>query len=261
MPVAVAHEPFARHRAVFATQFGHGCREHVICARRQLGLEVVGERTRLDLDRIDQVTPRVRGGDAADPPLGHPQVHQARTEPVLVDPRRRRRVVFLRHEQRQREPAQHALGGAPPLGVVVAHVEQLARERQRVGGEAERGAQLAAHSVQVAPDVAAAVLQPVDLVLRGLARTAQVGALLEQRIAPVFQRHSALLEPAAHQGRLLRPGEEVRGILGRGELRTLEQRVVAAPAVGARAALCLRPRDLGVEFLQPVAADAGALEL
>ena len=51
-------------------------------------------------------------------------------------PRRRRRIVRIGHEQRQAEAVQQPLDRALPVALVLAHLDQLARERQRLLGEA-----------------------------------------------------------------------------------------------------------------------------
>ena len=91
---------------------------------------------------------------------------------AAVHPFRHSLVVRIGHQQRQAEAAQQAFGGAFPIALVVAHLDQLARERHvvfvQIQGRAQRGADLNLLII----DVAAAALQAVELDGKGLMRLA-----------------------------------------------------------------------------------------
>ena len=108
--------------------------------------------------------------------LGNPFVDQLRPsagdgEFALVHPSGDRLVVLLRHQQRQREPAQHPFGGPSPFAMLVVHVEEFTGVGQLFRRQPERRAQLRTHRDLLMRQVVGALLQARDLLDDGVALT------------------------------------------------------------------------------------------
>ena len=60
----------------------------------------------------------------------HAEIHQPGLQRGLIDPLADFGVMRVRHQQRQTKIVQQPLGGAFPVALVVAHLQQFAREGQ-----------------------------------------------------------------------------------------------------------------------------------
>ena len=105
----------------------------------------------------------------ANPLPGNPFVDQlcsdrlataaAEGEPSAVHPSGDGVVVLLRHQEREGEPAQHSFCGAPPVGVLVADVEEFTGIGKVLSRQPEGRAQLRTHLDLLHWQVVGAVLQ------------------------------------------------------------------------------------------------------
>src|SRR5690606_12469003 len=100
-------------------------------------------------------------------PRPYVEVHQACAEMLAVHPFRDVLVLRVGHQQRKAESVQQPLGGAFPVALLVAQLEELARERQVFLVDAEGRAQRFANTYLRRVDVAPAPLQTVDLLGQG----------------------------------------------------------------------------------------------
>jgi hypothetical protein len=62
--------------------------------------------------------------------FAYAEIDQAFAQVGLFDPLRHRRVESVRHQQRESEVVQQALGHTFPVALVVAHLQQFAGEGQ-----------------------------------------------------------------------------------------------------------------------------------
>jgi hypothetical protein len=97
----------------------------------------------------------------------HMEVHQPRAQVLTVHPVGDGLVVRVRHQQREAEAAQQPLGGAFPLPLVLAHLDQLAGEGQFVLADRQRRTQPVADADLGGVDVAPAPLKTFDLLGQG----------------------------------------------------------------------------------------------
>src|SRR5690606_25499788 len=187
-------------------------------------------------------------------PVEHTVVDEPAAQMRAIDPRRDGGVVLVRHEQRQTEIVQQALDRAFPVALVVAHLEQLAGERQRVGGQPERLAEPLAKREHRGRNVRPPKAQRRELRLERF-------ALLLQRA----HRHLLLGEPVLDfRLPLLERFERALGFASvRGEsgriARLVHAELTCEPGVKLRAPVplglpLLELRDLGFQLLDAVAA-------
>src|SRR5690606_15476687 len=187
-------------------------------------------------------------------PVEHTVVDEPATQMRAIHPCRDGGVVLVRHEQRQTELVQQALDRAFPVALVVAHLEQLARERQRVVGEPELGAEPLAKREHRGRDVRPPKAQRRELRLERFAlhrERAHRHVLLGE---PVLDLRLALLERFERALGFA----SVRGESGR-IARLVHAELTCEPGVKLRAPAALglpllELRNLGLELLDAVAA-------
>ncbi len=102
---------------------------------------------------------------------------------LALHPLRQRRVVDLGHQQRHAKAAQQALGRTFPVALVLAHLHELARERQFAFVYRQRRAQRLADANLGGFNVALAPLQALDLVGQG---GVLLTALAERKVLLAF---------------------------------------------------------------------------
>ena len=95
------------------------------------------------------------------------EVHQAGTQLLTVHPVHNGLVLPVRNQQREAEAAQQPLGGTLPIALIVAHLDELARERQFGLSDRQRRTQRVANADLCSVDVALAPLETVDLLGQG----------------------------------------------------------------------------------------------
>jgi hypothetical protein len=183
----------------------------------------------------------------------HVEVHQPRAQVLAVDPVGDGPVVRVGHQQRQAEAAQQPLGGALPLALVLAHLDQLARERQcrlrrsTAPRTAHRGCgpgrcrccSCAARGSRSPPISAVCCARPCERRNPARARGCQVGDAFAQAFGTLAMLRCWVRKAASSAGAAssMRP----RSCWKRSALRW-------------RCVVLLQAADLGREFLQPVAA-------
>jgi hypothetical protein len=162
--------------------------------------------------------------------------------------------VRVRHQQREAEAAQQPLGGAFPLPLVVAHLDQLAGEGQFVLADRQRRTQPVADADLGGVDVAPAPLKTFDLVGQGgvlFAPLAEGEVLLAFAVVEVGD---ALAQAFGALGDALLLGEKGGFIGWRRLVDAREQRCVAVGALLALVLLLLQTANFRRQFLQAVAA-------
>ena len=182
------------------------------------------------------------------------EIHQAAAQVVAVHPLGHRLVVRVGHQQGEAEAAQQALGGALPVALVLAHLQQLAGEGHVLDVDAERAAQRGADLDLAVVDVAAPAPEAVDLgaqrVVFELA-LAQADGVLGER---VLQLGVAVARVLAARGEVQALGGEGLAVGGGGGAEHRGELGVAARLGQARVAHLRQLADLGGEALEAVAA-------
>ena len=182
------------------------------------------------------------------------EIHQAAAQVVAVHPFGHGLVVRVGHQQGEAEPAQQALGGALPVALILAHLQQLAGEGHSVHIDAERAAQRGADLDLAVVDVAAPALEAVDLgtqrVVLELALAQGDGVLGEC----VLQLGVVVARVLAAGGEVQALGGEGLAVGGGGSVEHCGELGVAARLGQARVAHLRELADLGSETLEAVAA-------
>ncbi len=191
------------------------------------------------------------------------EIDQPTAQLAAVDPLGDRLVGRVRHQQGQAEAAHQSLGRTFPVALLVAHLQQLAREGHRLLRKTQRLAERGTDPDLLVVDIAAATLQALDLGLEGVVLElalaqghAMLGHLVLQIDIPSLQTLTHLCEPTPLR-------EEGRFVRGRALVETGRQLGIASclglPGVAQR----LQLLDLGSQAFEPVPAVFGhrALEL
>jgi hypothetical protein len=226
-------------------------------AVRQLALEPVVVR-RVGLDRqLARQRVAVQVGKFAARTATDAEIDQPPPELGLVDPLGDLGVIVVGHQQRQAEVAQQPLGGAFPVALVVAHLQQLAGKGHGVFGQRQRPTQCAAHRHLFGRDVAAPRLETADLgrqlVVFELA-LAQADAVLGELVL-----QPGLAFPGGFGQR--RPAlslVEKRRFVGAGRVADGAHQVgVALRLALPRLAIVVEPTNLGRQPFEAIAAVVG----
>ena len=241
---------------------GRRAARHVETAGQLVLQPVVERRVRLHRELPYQgVAMKLR--QLAPPRPAHPEVDEPAPEVLRIHPPGHPRVALVGDEQRESEAAQQPFRRALPVALLLAHLEQLARERHVRLVQVERAAERGAHGDLLRRDVAAACLEALDLAGEGivlLLPLPQVHAQLGQVVLKTGLVRSKLLGlvreacPLVEKGRVVRRGGLVHPA---GELR------VALGLACARFAFAFEPLNLSGQAFEAVAAvlGDGALQL
>ena len=202
--------------------------------------------------------PSRRGARSSAPPSTtarvRPQPRQPAAQPQPVHGVRERGVVALVDQERQRQRAQHALGGAAPGRLLLAHLHQLAGERQRRLVETQRRGDALARVDLLLRDVRLAPRQPFLLGARELEGLAHAVERHARRAVPVPRARA--LGGRGVDRRALLVDQRDEGLAGprQGQPQRLaaRDRLVAARVGGLR--LTLLPLAVALQRLQPPAA-------
>ncbi len=168
--------------------------------------------------------------------------------------------MLVGNEHGQREPVQHPLRGALPVGLAVPHRDQLADERQRVLPDSQLAAQPGAQ-VELAPrDVVLALFQAAQL-------RADLGGLLGQGVRPdpglgqcVLVICEILLGGVTGRRYMTAPGGELLGGLHRVQARGSQQGGEALGLVHPGPARLVALGELALDLGEPVSAVAGQFD-
>src|SRR5574343_270609 len=127
------------------------------------------------------------------------EVHQAATQMGAIHPFGHGLVMRIRHQQRQSEAAQQALGGAFPIALIVAHLDQLTGERHVIHIQPQCRTHYSADLDLLVIDVAAPSLEAVNLqtlLLVLLLALTQSHAVFSEDVLQIGIAVASLLAPA-----------------------------------------------------------------
>src|SRR5690606_12058040 len=246
--------PGARDRLALAAKLLEARAARVVELPRELPLEPAVE-LGIGPDR-DLAHERVRTElrQRTVPPIEHAIVDEPAAQMRAVHPRRNGGVVLVRHEQRQTEIVQQALDRALPVALAVAHLEQLAGERQRIVREPERLTEPLAKRKHRGRDVRPPKAQRRELRIE---RVALLGERAHRHLLlgePVLDLSLTLLQRFERSLCLASVGGEGSRVTRLGHAELTREPGVDFRAPAPLGLPLLELRDLGLQLLDAVAA-------
>lgn len=248
-------------RVVRVSELVERLRADVSRTLEQATFEPGGERTVFDVEFVSEGIRRRSRRMARRNALRHFEVHEAPTEMIGVDPGGDPIVQVGRHQQRQTESAEHALGGALPPTLVGPDSDEFTDEGQLLVRETDSGADQFAHPQTALGNVAGPVSQAGDLTRDASSFTVDLTTVHDELGDRVGDVGDLRVEGVDGVGHLTATSLELSAVGHRCQTGVVEQ--TCEPLVRRRTllALSLRVDDLRLQRRDVVAAQPGLTHL